>query len=239
MKHRLWWLYLLIIHACLLLAVAKPDWIARGRSLLLGRSSEVPAWYADMHGFYRRQDAQLAPARIVFLGDSHLQGLAVSEVSADAVNFGIGGDTSAALLARLPDYQAVRSAKAIVLVIGTNDLSRRDNDQIIANLKQLLVNLPTVPVLLSTILPVDDRGQPQLANRVPRLLSLRTSFAEICTAHTGCQLLDSFTLFADESGRFANQWHEADGIHLNAAGYAHWQQAIQAALVQMRVVALP
>lgn len=239
MKHRLWWLYLLAIHVGLLLAVAKPDWIARGRALLLGRSSEVPAWYADLHGFYRRQDAQLAPARIVFLGDSHLQGLAVSELSADGVNFGIGGDTSAALLTRLPDYQAVRSAKAIVLVIGTNDLTRRDNDQIIANLKQLLAQLPAVPVLLSTILPVDDREQPQLGKRVPRLLSLRQLFADECAVHSGCQLLDSFALFADESGRFASSWHEADGIHLNAAGYARWQQAMQTALVQMRVVASP
>lgn len=207
--------------------------------MLTGRSSEVPAWYGDMHGFYRRQDAQLTSSHIVFLGDSHLQGLAVDEISSEAVNFGIGGDTTSALLARLPDYHAVQSAKAIVLIIGTNDLTRRDDEKIVANLKLLLTKLPAVPILLSTILPVDDQGHPRLANRVPRLLRLRTSFSEVCAAHSGCQLLDSFALFADKSGRFANPWYELDGIHLNAAGYARWQQAIEASLVQMLVVASP
>ena len=227
-------LYLLLLHLALLFALAKPDLLLRWRNQLLGRSSEVPTWYHDVHGFYQRQDAQLTSGRLVFIGDSHVQSLAVANLAADAVNFGIGGDTSQALLARA-NYRALTQARAIVLVIGTNDLIRRDDAALLANVRTLLARWSGTPVVLSTILPVDDRANPRLQPRTPRLAGLATAYARLCAEFQHCHLLDSYRLFSDAEGRLSATWHEGDGIHLNAAGYLRWQRALQQALQELPV----
>lgn len=239
-----WWLllalYVGLLHALVVVQLLKPQWSQRWRQQLVGRSSEVPGWYADVHGFYRRQDRQLAAGQVLFLGDSHVESLAVNMLSPDAVNFGIGGDTSAALLRRVMDYQSVRHARAIVIVIGGNDLVLRDDASILANLRQLLSELPaTTPVLLSTILPVDDQANARLQARTPRLAGLATKYAELCAAFPQCRLLDSYRLFVDEHGRMPSIWHEGDGIHLNNAGNLRWRDAIQQALQQLTVAPTP
>lgn len=228
------WLYVLLLHLALLFALAKPELLLRWRNQLLGRSSEVPAWYHDVHGFYQRQDWQLAPGRVVFIGDSHVQSLATGKLSAEAVNFGIGGDTSQALLARA-NYRALAQAKAIVLVIGTNDLMRRDDAALLTNVRALLERWSTTPVILSTILPVDDRANPRLQARTPRLAGLAAAYARLCAEYRHCHLLDSYRLFSDAEGRLAPSWHEGDGIHLNASGYQRWQLALQQALAELPV----
>lgn len=228
------WLYWLLLHLVLLFALAKPDLLLRWRNQLLGRSSEVPAWYHDVHGFYLRQDALLAPGRLVFIGDSHVQSLAVGNISVDAVNFGIGGDTSQALLARA-NYRALKQARAIVLVIGTNDLIRRDDATLLANVRTLLERWSGTPVVLSTVLPVDDRANPRLQPRTPRLAGLATAYARLCAEYRHCRVLDSYRLFSDTEGRLLARWHEGDGIHLNAAGYERWQLALQQALMELPV----
>lgn len=237
-RGRLWLyllvLYLLVLHAALLFAFAKPDLLLRWRNQLLGRRSEVPAWYQDVQGFYQRQDAQLRGGRLVFIGDSHVQGLAVSNLASDAINFGIGGDTSKALLART-HYRALQQARAIVLVIGTNDLLYRDDAALLANVRALLARWSNTPVILSTILPVDDRSNPRLRGRTTRLATLAKAYANLCTEFPQCRLLDSYHLFADAEGRLAASWHEGDGIHLNSAGYQRWQMAIAQLLADLSV----
>lgn len=230
--------YGVLVHALLAVALAKPDWLLRWRNQLLGRSSEVPAWYGDLHGFYQRQDLQLPAGRLVFIGDSHVQSLAVTLLSADAVNWGIGGDTSAALRQRA-HYHRLADARAIVLVIGSNDLSLRDDAAIIANVQALLQQWAPIPVLLSTVLPVDDRSNPRLQALPSRLASLAPAYAAVCQQFPHCRLLDSYHLFADREGRLPAIWHEGDGIHLNAMGNARWRQAIAAALASLPVAPTP
>lgn len=230
--------YGVLVHALLAVALAKPDWLLRWRNQLLGRGSEVPAWYADLHGFYQRQDQQLPPGRLVFIGDSHVQSLAVATLSTDAVNWGIGGDTSAALRQRA-HYHRLADARAIVLVIGSNDLGLRDDASILTNVQALLRQWAPVPVLLSTILPVDDRSNPRLQARPARLARLAPAYAALCQQFSHCQLLDSYQLFADHDGRLPVIWHEGDGIHLNASGYERWRRAIALALARLPVAPTP
>ena len=58
----------------------------------------------------------------------------VTEVAARGINYGIGGDTTEGVLARLPEYNSLGRAAAVVLAIGDNDLQRGLSEaEIIAN----------------------------------------------------------------------------------------------------------
>ena len=71
---------------------------------------------------------------IVFIGDSIIQGLYVSAVTENGVNFGISGDTTAGVLERIDKYTILNKARAVVIAIGINDIPRRNNKKIIENL---------------------------------------------------------------------------------------------------------
>ena len=56
----------------------------------------------------------------MFLGDSHVQGLAVSSITPNAVNLGIGGNTTVGLIQRLQNLKSLQLARTVVIAIGYN-----------------------------------------------------------------------------------------------------------------------
>src|SRR6266487_6387134 len=95
---------------------------------------------------------------VVFLGDSITQGWA-EDLSAwfpgmKLANRGIGGDTSRGVLIRLKEDVLALDPRAVVLLIGTNDLEEKASPEIIAaNLKLILAELARskMPVVLCQV----------------------------------------------------------------------------------------
>ena len=186
---------------------------------------------------------------LVFLGDSITQsfggeGRAVASVGGDvwqrryadraAANFGISGDRTQHVLWRI-ENGAFDDAdpQLIVVMIGTNNVGHDEPDAIARGIEavvgSLLERLPSARVLLLGIFPrgasANDPGRTAVA-AVNGQLAER--YADGRTARVVYRDLAASFLQPDGSprpGRLA-----ADHLHLSAAGYAAWAEAIEADL---------
>ncbi len=168
---------------------------------------------------------------VLFLGDSIT---AAGDWSAwfpdvNALNFGIGGDTTDDVLARL-DTVVAADPDEIVLLIGTNDFGTRQNvEHMVRNVQSILVDLrkelPGARMLVQSVMP---RGR-EFADRIQEAnIHLRQFSA---TVHA--QYLDLWPVLALEDGEI-NPVYSDDRLHLNAAGYEAWLSELRPALERLR-----
>lgn len=168
-----------------------------------------------------RLDRNLTSDRIVFLGDSHIAGLDVTQITKEGVNFGIGSETTTGLLARIDRYQSVRKARGIVIGIGYNDIGLRDNSRIVENIRSILSRI-RVPIALSGVLPVSPESPNAHKQATPlknaAVASINAMLQPICTQH--CVYVNVDATFSDPRRRA--RYYEEDGVHLNKEGYRIW-----------------
>lgn len=239
-RHRRWlkWLsiaYIVFLHAVIVVALVKSNLL-----LLIGKTLDVYDREEQSSDYYRELvvqlavDATVAPGAVVFLGDSITHDLDVTAVVRPAVNFGLGGDTTNGLLARLPLYRSITGARAIVLAIGVNDLRYRSPSDIEITYRKLLAALPpSSPVVLGAVLPVDEavdgvRQRKWLRNATIRRLN--DAIANLCIGRAGCVVADAGPALGDTRGDLAGDFHQADGWHLSPAGYRVWGEVLAKAL---------
>ena len=168
---------------------------------------------------------------VVFLGDSLTQGGDWSAWFPDlnALNFGIGGNTSEDVLVRL-DAVVAAQPDEIVLLVGTNDFGlRRNVETLVRNVQSILVDLrrdlPGSRMLVQSVMP---RGR-EFADRIREAnIHLRQFSA---TVHA--QFLDLWPAMALEDGEL-NPVFSEDRLHLNDAGYEAWLSELRPALVRLR-----
>lgn len=187
-----------------------------------------------------RHDEFLAEARqddvhVVFLGDSITEGWedagsAVWEqnlVPLAAVNFGINGDRTQHLLWRITtggELQGLQP-KAVVLLIGTNNIPSDTPAEIVAGvaavLKEVRRQAPQARVLLLGLFP----RRPHAAN--PARIKIREVNRRLAAFDDG-----DHTRFLDLTGRFLDERGELsrdvmpDYLHLSENGYQIWAEAI-------------
>ncbi|CAN5169987.1 hypothetical protein BH09ACT1_BH09ACT1_26360 [soil metagenome] len=168
---------------------------------------------------------------VVFLGDSLTKNGDWNDWFPDieALNFGVGGDTSEDVLARI-DSVIEAQPDEIVLLIGTNDLGlRRSVESLVRNTQSILVELrralPGSRLLLQSVLP---RGR-EFADRIREANIHLRQFS----ATTHAQFLDLWPALALDDGEL-NPIYSDDRLHLNDAGYEAWLQELRPALVRLR-----
>ena len=194
---------------------------------------ELSDSYREHVDWHLRRDAQLPPGSVLIIGDSHVQGLAVTAVAPLAVNLGIGNDTTVGVLDRLPRYTSLATARAVILAIGFNDLARRDPPAIAQNARAILDLIPDrVPVLWSSVFPVDEEPR-SLTGYEERIRHLNHLLADVVGARPGSRFLDTHALLADSTGTLPDALHCGDGIHLSEAGYALWIDALRKGLAAL------
>ena len=134
-------------------------------SLLPGKgpattSTELPKIWAERHAEWS-QTADKNKGAVVFLGDSITQGwhsLANAFPNLKVVNRGIGGDTTRGVLYRLKADVLNLDPKAIVLLIGINDVGLGAKPEDVAdNIETILQAIkkfnPNLPVIVCQIMP--------------------------------------------------------------------------------------
>ena len=238
MSKRLRWTALsiaaLLIMALLVLStrmLMEPERAWRYRQWFGGSGEpELGRYFRETTGHHLRVESQLAAGSVLLFGDSHIQGMAVSEVAPRAVNFGIGMDTSLGLLMRLPYHPSREQAAAIIIEIGGNDWRWRDDAAIVANLRAGLDLIPaSVPVLLNAVLPI-HADQPQAATRNARVKALNAQLRALCSQRQHCEFLDIQALFASADDSLSDAYSQRDGLHLNVFGYQRWTALLREAL---------
>ncbi|MDH5179928.1 MAG: GDSL-type esterase/lipase family protein, partial [Gammaproteobacteria bacterium] len=219
--------YVLAVHLFLFVIFWKPGFYHRINPFSNEHTVTYEIFYHNMLALQLRTDAvlqrrielKLNPAPILFIGDSIIQGMCVSCISKDAVNFGIGLDTTHGVLERISQYQTLQQARAVVLAIGLNDTRVRNNDEILAGYRAILQRIPRhIPVIFSAVLPIAANPRwPGDTN--DRIKALNHAAKTLCATRTGCHFVDYSKALATPHGRLAPDKHVGDGIHPNTDAY--------------------
>jgi lysophospholipase L1-like esterase len=181
-----------------------------------------PQWAADVA---KDQGA------VVFFGDSITQGWGTDFKQAfegmKLANRGIGGDTTRGMLLRLKEDVLALNPKAVVLLMGTNDIEVEvPADAIGRNFQKIVDALkahdPKMPVIVCRIFPSSaTKKRPK-----ETILAVNELFAAAVKGDPQFTVLDTYALFADATGDALPSLFP-DLLHLNPAGYAKWASALR------------
>ncbi len=166
---------------------------------------------------------------VVFLGDSITQGwgtLAQDFTGIKVANRGISGDTTRGIRFRLKEDVIDIHPRAVVLLIGTNDLELgAAPEQIADNIKAILAELrasnPKLPVAVCRVMPSSDKK----SRPSGKIQSINTLVDEAVATDPLFARVDTYSIFADDQGN-AKVEEFPDLLHPNAAGYAKWKAAL-------------
>ncbi len=173
---------------------------------------------------------------VVFLGDSITQGwatLAKDFPDLKVANRGISGDLTRGVWYRLQEDVLDLDPRAVVLLIGTNDLEDGgDPETIVANVKGILEacrrHQPTMPVILCEVMP-SDASKHRPADKIRQI---NERLAKLASGQPQVRLCDTWSPFADANGN-AQADEFPDLLHPNAAGYAKWAAALRPLLAHL------
>ncbi len=213
-------------------AAADRFWPADGVFPVPGRTSSWRGFRAK--NVERRtlfaQDAAADQNGIVFVGDSITEGWKMLDqdfavLGVKVVDRGIGGDTTPNLVYRLEDDVLSLHPRALVILIGTNDLGEHTTpEQVASNLRELLARIraeyPTIPIAWCLVMPRGENGY------ADRIRELNARIAQLVEADPQITVCDTFTPLALPDGKSNPDDFMPDRLHLISAGYAAWRTAL-------------
>jgi lysophospholipase L1-like esterase len=167
---------------------------------------------------------------IVFLGDSITQGwgsLARDFPNLKVANRGISGDITRGVLYRLKEDVLDLNPRAVVLLIGTNDIEEKAEPQVIVeNIKAILAAMkshnPKMPVILCKVMP----SHPSKSRPAEKIRKLNALVDELVKGDSQIIRCDTWGIFADADGN-AKREEFPDLLHPNAAGYRKFAEALR------------
>jgi lysophospholipase L1-like esterase len=140
-------------------------------------------------------------------------------------SLGCAGETTAGLLGRLDEAVRTHPAVDVVAVMsGTNDILAGENDAFLHEYRTVARRLrrayPGAVIVLHALLPLSpDWVSPEAIARV------NAAIARI-GAETGVSVLDLTDRFTGRGGLPRSELYDPDGVHLSAAGYRIWADAL-------------
>lgn len=168
---------------------------------------------------------------VVLLGDSITQGWGDDFTAyfpgLKIANRGISGDTSRGVLIRMKEDVEAIEPKAVVLLIGTNDLDEKAEPETIAgNVKLIIEELAKsnskMPIVLCEVMPSSEsKNRP--ASKIKKLNAL---YAAAVKGNAQVTLVETWTLFADKNGDAPVELFP-DLLHPNRAGYDKWAAGLR------------
>ena len=162
---------------------------------------------------------------VVFLGDSITQGwksLARDFPGIKTANRGISGDTTRGVLYRLDANVLSLHPRAIVLLIGTNDIGAgADPSDVADNIKAIVRAIrreyPDLPVIVCEVMPSSEK-QHRPASKIEKVNAL---IVKEMRHKRHVFVCDTWSIYADASGDCPRD-EFPDLLHPNAVGYAKW-----------------
>jgi lysophospholipase L1-like esterase len=152
-------------------------------------------------------------------------------------NRAIGGDVTRGILFRLKEDVLELHPKAVVLLIGTNDLSAKEDPSIAASnigaiLDQIASESPAPPVVLCTLPPRQSPEAPIDASQVAALNGL---IKQLANAKPNVTLFDTYPLFAKDDGSPDPEYFRPDKLHFAAPGYEKLRQALDPVFANLKL----
>ena len=189
------------------------------------------------------------PKRVLFYGDSITDFWRLNEYfpGEDYVNRGISGQVTSEMLGRFKADVLDLKPAAIVILAGTNDLSRGTPVATIAGNLTMMAELAQahkIRVILASVLPVNDYNKatnPQFERtrfRPPALIRQLNDWLKNYCVTNGFTYLDYYSEMLDR-GAFLKAELADDGLHPNAAGYRAMAPLVTAAIAASEKPAPP
>jgi lysophospholipase L1-like esterase len=202
--------------------------------LLVQRDIQLRSPDRDNLHRYTEANARVAPPRaanprVVFLGDSITDGWRLNEYYGDRdfINRGIGGQITGEMLGRMLADVVNLQPQAVLILAGTNDISRgvplatiESNLTMIAD----LADYYKIKVILASVLPVSDYHKDVNPNyemtkpRPPALIKSLNGWMKNLCASRGYTWVDYFSAMVDDAGMMKADLAD-DGLHPNSKGY--------------------
>jgi len=169
---------------------------------------------------------------IVFAGDSLTGGwkeIGKAFPDLKVANRGIGGDTSRGLLFRFKEDVLDLNPKAIVINIGTNDLTALGKvDDSLSNISEMLAmaaaQCPKAPIVLCKVPPSEN---PKAPIKPSEKKALNDGVERLASGRKGVYVCDLFAAMSNPDGSQRVECFVADRLHLSSEGYARWTEAIR------------
>jgi len=199
-------------------------------------------WMVDNRASFWTRRTQDQGA-VVFAGDSltgqwKLPQLAAAFPKLKVANRGIGGDVTRGLLFRFKEDVLDLNPRAIVVCIGTNDLSTHTEPAVIAGniallLDQATASNPATPIILCTIPP---RAAPKSPLKRPGVVAeLNTLIAKLAAGRKNVVVVDLFSALATPTGEPKPGCFRDDMLHLAAPGYELWTARLTPVLASLHL----
>jgi lysophospholipase L1-like esterase len=193
----------------------------------------LPKVWAARHAVWAKTSANDQGA-VVFLGDSITEiwkSLPQDFSDLKVANRGISGDTTRGVLYRLdPDVLSLEP-RAVVLLIGTNDIG-----DISYNIKTILKRIrkksPNIPVIVCEVMPSSEK-QHRPAATIEKLNVLIKKDVE---HKSNVYLCDTWSIYAQPDGD-CSKAEFPDLLHPNAIGYAKWTAALKPIIAKLNLQA--
>ncbi|HEY0686213.1 MAG TPA: GDSL-type esterase/lipase family protein [Steroidobacter sp.] len=209
------------------------DWPGKGVVRVFG-------WMKENRNFFWTERDKKQGA-IVFAGDSltgNWKTLGKDFPGTLVANRGIGGDVSRGLLFRFQEDVLDLNPKAIVILIGINDLTaRQPASTTLENIRSMLARKdakqPNVPVFLCTVPPSANPKAP-VDEQQRRLLN--QGVRQIAKDTKGVTLVDLYEATVTAEGIPEPRYFGKDQLHLSAEGQARWKELLQPALQRAGVL---
>jgi lysophospholipase L1-like esterase len=220
------WVYVALLHVVVLVVVLKTNFLQlAGKTIGVTPPDEWNSGLVTRILQQAKIDRTVPAGRVILIGDSMVAQLDATMVASDAVNFGIVGDTTHTLLARLPVVRSIQHSRAVVLEIGVNDLKYRPNAEIARDYGAVLDELAGSPrVIAVSVLPVDPNGTAAGARsylRNERIAALNVAIRTLCVAHATCRYLDAWPAMAEAAVYGSDGWHLSQAGDRVLAGLIH------------------
>lgn len=179
--------------------------------------------YIDLVEEYFYFNRNITDEKNVFVGDSITKRFNIYEFSYEikVVNRGIFSDTTFGLLNRLDANVNNLKVGKLFIMIGFNDLKIRSNEEIIANIKQILLKAKAKKKYIQSLLPVNS-DRKELNDRIS---SINDQLRKIASEE-GYIYVDLHSHFKDSKNGIKPEL-TSDGIHPNYHGFQLWFYLIE------------
>ena len=219
----------LLISALAVCALFMPKQTAEG---------EEKSYYDKKCETYFHENGNYAKGQIVFIGDSITDLYVLDDYYADislaVYNRGIGGDTTEGVLNRLDVSLIDLKPSKVVLMIGTNDVNaKRENEDILYTYRQIVnkirIELPDTELYCMSIIPqgkgLEDYTTVDVDLSTEKILALNDEIEKIAEEQDAVYI-DLFSRLADENNHLIGEY-TYDFLHLSAAGYEIWTSLVK------------
>jgi lysophospholipase L1-like esterase len=166
--------------------------------------------------------------KIVFTGASTMaRGNWSSYFGIPIDNRAVGGIESTELKNNIEGHVASKPNK-IFIAIGTNNVLNRHEAYVVSDLDLIIAKIrtasPATKIFIISLLPIKDNFSNTLIE------SLNNQIQSLCTQR-GVKYISVYNLFISSSTIINLNYYQADGLHLNEAGYQVYADAIRASVL--------